>query len=77
MTDDLITRMRQAMEAAKQLGPAPLRKIKIHPDDFDELKRECLKLPKYPQDGELANTFLGVDLVLDEEAPRLPRRPAP
>lgn len=76
MTDDLITRMRAAIEAAERLGPPPLSRVRIHPDDFEELKRECMQMPTYPA-GEIANRFLGVDLVIDDKAPRLPPRSAP
>lgn len=55
----------------KSLGPPVPREFRIHPLDLEELKRTVPR--HYPAPGQ-ANSFMGVDLVVDEKAPRMPRK---
>lgn len=57
----------------KELGPPPSNEFRIHPLDLEELKRT---IPLYqPAPGQF-NSFMGLDLVVDVDAPRMPRLPA-
>jgi hypothetical protein len=59
-----------AMVAARAVQPLP-REYRMHPDDYAELKRsESLKV-RTPLEWK---TFGGLDIVLDPQAPRLPRK---
>ena len=66
----LIDHMIQAMERAKALGPPPQREYRMHPDDFKELRAMCE--PRVFEHGSM-DRFSGVQIVLDEDAERLPR----
>ncbi len=65
----LITRMLQATEDAKKIPP-PLREYRMHPEDFKELRAQCVQHVFEP--GSM-DRFNGLQIVLDEDAPRLPR----
>lgn len=54
----------------------PPKEYRLHPDDYAELRRSCLtRLTSYPNEDALPPSFSGVPLVIDETAPRLPRKP--
>ena len=66
----LITRMIQAMEDAKKIQP-PLREYRMHPEDFKELRAMCEQHVFEP--GSM-DRFSGLQIVLDEDAERMPRK---
>lgn len=65
----LLDCMIQAMEAAKKIPP-PLREYRMRPEDFKELRAQCVQHVFEP--GSM-DRFSGLQVVLDEDAPRLPR----
>lgn len=72
---DLISRMRAALVEFETRHGAPVRSMKIHPDDLAALRAQCEPL-LWRQSSEPRAAFNGVDLIPDEGAPRL-RRAAP
>jgi hypothetical protein len=66
----LIDRMIQSMERAKALGPPLQREYRMHPDDFKELRAMCE--PHVFDPGSM-DRFSGLQIVLDEDAERLPK----
>jgi hypothetical protein len=66
----LIDRMLKAMKDAEALGPPPQREYRMHPDDFKELRGHCV--PHVFEPGSM-DRFSGLQIVLDEDAARLPR----
>lgn len=60
--------MAQKLELLTRFMPMPLTEVKMHPDDYAELKRTVPAA-----DGSPAG-FSGVRIVVDPEAPRLPRK---
>lgn len=76
--DSMIDRMRKlaaAMDdAERRLAPyrAP-RVIKLHPDDYKALREQVEPMLTQPAPGA-ADSFGGVPVVIDEAAPRLPRK---
>jgi hypothetical protein len=51
---------------------APPKEFRMHPDDYESLKRQADQHMPYPSTGE--NRFDGLDIIIDSTAPRLPRR---
>lgn len=62
-----------AMERFKEQYRSGPRDFKIHPDDFEELKRQAAPYLPHPLPGPPA-AWMGVALVIDPEAERLPRK---
>lgn len=60
-----------AKEAIDKLGKAATE-YRIHPDDYDDLREACRDFLNYPARGA-ANNFNGLKIILDHNAPRLPR----
>lgn len=51
----------------------PPKEFKIHPDDYDELKRQAAPYLPYPAPG-VPDRFMGLNIVIDATADRLPRK---
>lgn len=71
MRTDLLTDMTAAMKRCEALGK-PLTELRLHPDDHTEL-RQVAKTYVPGADGPLTQ-FNGIKVIVDESAPRLPRR---
>lgn len=54
----------------------PLRELRIHPDDYQELKREAQSFLTSRTSGKTDGLY-GVRLLQDENAERLPRKVTP
>jgi hypothetical protein len=68
---DLIAQFLEAAERLKALGPPPAREFRLHPDDMAELKAAVA--PHAPNIMWPIGEFGGLDIVIDENATRLPR----
>lgn len=66
--DDLV----DAIAFLKHMN-APPKEIKLHPDDYEELKQLVDVHLSYPARG-MPNSFDGVNIVIDSTAKRLPRK---
>lgn len=51
----------------------PPKEFKIHPDDYDELKRQAAPYLLHPAPG-VPNILMGLNVVIDATAERLPRK---
>lgn len=67
----LVNDMLAAMKRAEALGK-PVVEQRLHPDDYAAL-REQARIYVVAEDGPLTH-FNGVKIIVDESAPRLPRR---
>ncbi len=73
---DLIDRMRAALESARGIG-APLKEYRLHPDDYEALRKQCEPLLQYDAAPGSADSFAGVKIIQDDDAERLPRCKTP
>lgn len=64
----LIDEMRKAIQAVKDIG-TPQTEYRIHPDDYAEMRSQVNVISS----AELTRLD-GMKLILDQDAPRLPRR---
>lgn len=53
----------------------PPTELRVHPDDFEAIKRRFAPLLTHPANN-LGDSIMGVRLVRDETAERLPRKAA-
>jgi len=67
----VIDSMLMALETVRQVA-APLTEIRIHPDDYRELKASCAG--PYLSSFESGTKFDGIRLIVDASADRLPRK---
>lgn len=68
-----LSAMVEAIHRMKARLPVPPKDYRIHPDDYKELKaRLKAENPTFQTNAE-EPSFLGLRLVLDENAPRQPR----
>lgn len=51
----------------------PPKEFKIHPDDYEELKRQAEPYLLHPAPG-VPNILMGLNVVIDATAERLPRK---
>jgi len=51
----------------------PPTEFKLHPDDYEELKHQAAPYLPHPMPG-VPNRILGLNIVIDETAARLPRK---
>lgn len=51
----------------------PPKEFKIHPDDYEELKRQAAPCLLHPAPG-VPNILMGLNVVIDATAERLPRK---
>lgn len=76
--DEILLSMKAATRAINEhlarFG-RPMRELRIHPDDYEELRREALPFLAHSASGA-ADSFSGVRLLQDETAERLPRKAA-
>lgn len=72
---EVIERMRAALKAAEEMGPAPPSVYRLHPEDYEALRRACAPHLTRAAPGS-PDSFGGVRLIKDEAAPRLPRSTA-
>jgi hypothetical protein len=66
-----LTKMLAAIEACKAIGKPPTE-YRLHPDDYEALKAQTKNQRPYPAGAE-PNGLFGLRIVLDPDAPRLPR----
>jgi hypothetical protein len=60
----------KVLEQYRKQGMSVPSDFHVHPDDWEEL---CKQLVRFPTDTP-KTSFLGVKIVLDENAERLPRK---
>lgn len=70
-----ITSMLAAVKKAEEIG-RPATEYRMHPDDYEALKAQTKDQRFYPADRQPDSVF-GLRIVLDVDAPRLPRRVTP
>lgn len=65
----------RAAEEMRRLGPPPVPKIHLHPDDLRDLKLKAGDhvMPNLMLGGVFVVPFGGIPIVEDPDAPRLPR----
>ena len=68
---NVINSMLVALEKVRQVA-APLTEIRIHPDDYKELKASCGFSNLAAFEG--GTKFNGIRLIEDSKADRLPRK---
>lgn len=51
----------------------PPKEFKIHPDDYEELKRQAAPYLPHPMPG-VPDSWSGLKIVIDAKAERLPRK---
>lgn len=68
-TSDMVS----AIEQFKGEHRVPPRELKLHPDDYHELKRQIDPYLKYPVPANIT-TFSGMKIIIDATAERLPRK---
>lgn len=66
-----LTKMLAALKAAEAVGK-PQTEYRLHPDDYEALKAQTKDQRPYPAGGA-QNSLFGLRIVLDADAPRLPR----
>lgn len=66
----LVRDMVKAMEQFRKQGLSVPSDFRIHPDDWEELRKQ---LVRFPSDTP-KTSFLGVKIIIDENAERLPRK---
>ncbi len=66
-----LTKMLAAVEACKAVGKPPTE-YRLHPDDYEALKAQTKDQRPYPAVWA-PNSVFGLRIVLDPDAPRLPR----
>lgn len=69
----IISDMLKAIERIKAEGPMPPNEIKLHPDDYAELRRQIKPSLRYQMDRSIS-VFSGVNIAIDLSAERLPRK---
>lgn len=69
-----ITSMLAALKKAEEIG-RPATEYRIHPDDYEALKEQTKDQRGYLADWRPDSIF-GLRIVLDADAPRLPRKQA-
>lgn len=64
----------QMLEAAEQLRhlPKPVNEIRMHPADIEDMRRQCGATKIIGP----VNSWSGIKIIPDVDAPRLPRRQA-
>jgi hypothetical protein len=60
----------KALEQYRKQGVSVPGDFRVHPDDWEEL---CKQLVRFPTDTP-KTSFLGVKIILDKNAERLPRK---
>jgi len=68
---EIINAMLKALETVRCVN-APLTEIRMHPDDYRELKASCSA--PYLASFEGGTKFDGIRLIQDDKADRLPRK---
>jgi hypothetical protein len=68
----LVRDMVKALEQFRKQGMSVPSEFHVHPDDWDDLKKQVIRFPS----DTPKNSFLGVKIIIDANAERLPRKPA-
>lgn len=72
-----LEKMRRAMDELRRLPPPP-HEIRLHPDDLQELRlrhgERVASIGDLLVAGNFAGAMLGLPVVEDVDAPRLPRK---
>ena len=74
--DKMLADMRDAVRKLESIHAKhgkPPNELRIHPDDFEAIKRQAQPWLTRPASG-LGDSIMGVRLVQDETAERLPRK---
>lgn len=63
-----------AAESVRHMAP-PVSEVRMHPDDIRELQEHAKPFLQYPCSASLGNKIMGINIIEDVNAQRLPRRP--